>query len=338
MRRHNFAAFDAKTGKLLPCAPSFTGYNHTVRAMKPSPDGRVLYVGGSFNQAGSEKAANAVAVNTAGCSVRKDFKPAVSATVRAIETTDRAVYLGGDFGSVGGQIRNHMAAVSPKGSLLPFKADFDQSVRALSATPSHGRIFVGGDFESVNGQTARSLVALDPTTGSTVLAYPGLVPGPVVGEDDRRRTSPASSWAPRGTGRASTTAASRDGSPTTPWCGRTPAVAPPSPSFPSRASSTAPRTRTTATRRPAGSPSGETASICWPSRSRTRRILSPTWPVRHGHRGVRPRPGAPAGFDTPVEMTAKVVAPKGATSSRPLALFLHGRHNTCYKPGSTRTT
>ncbi|MFF7721018.1 hypothetical protein ACFZDB_16860 [Streptomyces luteogriseus] len=40
------------------------------------------------------------------------------------------------------------------------------------------------------------------------------------------------------------------------------------------------------------------------------------------------------GYDTPVEMTAEVVAPKGATGSRPLALFLHGRHETCYKPGS----
>lgn len=40
------------------------------------------------------------------------------------------------------------------------------------------------------------------------------------------------------------------------------------------------------------------------------------------------------GFDTPVEMAAEVVAPKGATGSRPLALFLHGRHDTCYKPGS----
>ena len=40
------------------------------------------------------------------------------------------------------------------------------------------------------------------------------------------------------------------------------------------------------------------------------------------------------GFDTPVEMTAEVVAPQGATGSRPLALFLHGRHYTCYKPGS----
>ncbi|MFE7760435.1 alpha/beta hydrolase family protein [Streptomyces sp. NPDC057438] len=40
------------------------------------------------------------------------------------------------------------------------------------------------------------------------------------------------------------------------------------------------------------------------------------------------------GYATPVEMTARVVAPKGATGSRPLALFLHGRHDTCYKPGS----
>lgn len=40
------------------------------------------------------------------------------------------------------------------------------------------------------------------------------------------------------------------------------------------------------------------------------------------------------GFATPVEMRAQVVAPKNATGSRPLALFLHGRHSTCYKPGT----
>ncbi|MCX5373647.1 hypothetical protein [Streptomyces sp. NBC_00103] len=40
------------------------------------------------------------------------------------------------------------------------------------------------------------------------------------------------------------------------------------------------------------------------------------------------------GFAQPVEMKAVVVAPKGATGKRPLALFLHGRHTTCYQPGS----
>ncbi|WP_328500057.1 hypothetical protein OG828_03535 [Streptomyces sp. NBC_00457] len=36
-------------------------------------------------------------------------------------------------------------------------------------------------------------------------------------------------------------------------------------------------------------------------------------------------------FPHPVEMQAVVVAPTGATGKRPLALFLHGRHGTCYK-------
>ena len=174
--RHNFAAFDAVTGKLLPCAPSFSGYNHTVRAMKASADGRVLYVGGSFNRAGSTTVASVAALDTRDCSVRKSFRPDVSATVRAIDVTDSAVYLGGDFTLADNQERHRVAAYSPKGSLLPFEADLDRPVRALSAAPSHGRLFVGGDFEWVNGQRARSLVTLNSTSGATLLAYPGWFP------------------------------------------------------------------------------------------------------------------------------------------------------------------
>ncbi|GHE06101.1 hypothetical protein [Streptomyces alanosinicus] len=41
-------------------------------------------------------------------------------------------------------------------------------------------------------------------------------------------------------------------------------------------------------------------------------------------------------FPVPVEMRAVVVAPVGASGRRPLALFLHGRHSTCYQgPNST---
>ncbi|MFE3095398.1 hypothetical protein ACFXG1_16395 [Streptomyces sp. NPDC059248] len=39
------------------------------------------------------------------------------------------------------------------------------------------------------------------------------------------------------------------------------------------------------------------------------------------------------GMDTPVEMTGVVVSPREAPGKRPLALFLHGRHTTCYTPG-----
>ncbi|MFF0509200.1 hypothetical protein ACFYUH_37240 [Streptomyces fimicarius] len=40
------------------------------------------------------------------------------------------------------------------------------------------------------------------------------------------------------------------------------------------------------------------------------------------------------GLPTPVEMRGVVVAPKEAPGKRPLALFLHGRHATCYTPGT----
>ncbi|MFI1868694.1 hypothetical protein ACH431_28655 [Streptomyces jumonjinensis] len=39
------------------------------------------------------------------------------------------------------------------------------------------------------------------------------------------------------------------------------------------------------------------------------------------------------GYAEPVEMRATVVGPTDAPGKRPLALFLHGRHATCYKPG-----
>ncbi|MFH8576811.1 hypothetical protein [Streptomyces zaomyceticus] len=40
------------------------------------------------------------------------------------------------------------------------------------------------------------------------------------------------------------------------------------------------------------------------------------------------------GFPEPVEMRAAVVGPVDAPGERPVALFLHGRHTTCYTPGT----
>lgn len=44
------------------------------------------------------------------------------------------------------------------------------------------------------------------------------------------------------------------------------------------------------------------------------------------------------GFPEPVEMRATVVGPADAPGKRPVALFLHGRHETCYTPGSDEAT
>ncbi|MEJ3749213.1 hypothetical protein WEI85_38865 [Actinomycetes bacterium KLBMP 9797] len=44
------------------------------------------------------------------------------------------------------------------------------------------------------------------------------------------------------------------------------------------------------------------------------------------------------GFATPVEMRGLVVAPQGTSGSRPLVLFMHGRHATCYVNATTEPT
>ncbi|MEU9609244.1 hypothetical protein [Streptomyces sp. NPDC048057] len=44
------------------------------------------------------------------------------------------------------------------------------------------------------------------------------------------------------------------------------------------------------------------------------------------------------GYKEPVEMRATVVGPTDAPGKRPLVLFLHGRHGTCYKPGESDAT
>ncbi|GAA4891862.1 fibronectin type III domain-containing protein [Streptomyces coeruleoprunus] len=169
--RKNFAAFDAVTGKLLPCTHTFSGAGDTVRALEASPDGKVLYIGGHFSEVDGQGAASAVALDTAGCTLRKDFRPTVSSYVRAIETAGNTVYLGGDFSTVEGQIRKRIAALSPDGKVLPFTADLDRPVRAITAATDHGKVIVGGDFDEVNGEEVHALVALHPSTGATVSTY-----------------------------------------------------------------------------------------------------------------------------------------------------------------------
>ncbi len=44
------------------------------------------------------------------------------------------------------------------------------------------------------------------------------------------------------------------------------------------------------------------------------------------------------GYAQPVEMLGLVVAPQGATGARPLVVFLHGRHDTCYTATASNIT
>ncbi len=176
----NFAAFDATTGAPTGCSLSFTNAagTATVRAFSVSPDGKILYVGGSFGTvtAGTAKTGvnNFAAITIASCKPIASFHPAVPAPVRAIAATASAVYFGGDFKTVGGVAHNHLGAVTPTGAVIAAWApSVDKPVRAIAVTGDGSRVIVGGDFDNVNGTASHALGVLDSATGATVHAFPG---------------------------------------------------------------------------------------------------------------------------------------------------------------------
>ncbi len=174
----NFAAFDAATGAPTDCSLSFTvsSGTATVRSMALSPDGDTLYAGGQFGAVNGVGVSNIAAIDTETCTVRNNFKIAVSATVRGLAVTSDTVYLAGDFTTVGGQTRSHFAAVSTAGAaLLPFTANADETSRAIEVTPDGQNVLLGGDFFRINGTNTHALAVVNATTGQLTKSYQGFI-------------------------------------------------------------------------------------------------------------------------------------------------------------------
>lgn len=163
--RSNLLAYDVRTGNLLPFAPDIKG---TVKALALSPDGRTLYVGGSFQKVGDATRFNVAAFDTATGQLSNTFKPAIGGSfVNAIVATDTAVYFGGLIGAAGGISRQNLAAVSASnGAVLGWAPTTDLQVDSMVLAPGGGKLIAAGRFANVNGSLQRGLAALDLTSGA----------------------------------------------------------------------------------------------------------------------------------------------------------------------------
>ncbi len=190
LSRANLAVFDGATGNPLSCAPAVTGStNASVRSLEVSPDGKTLYVGGSFTSVGGVTGRkHLAAVDIGTCKTVSSFAPQPNATIRAIEATASSVYVGGGFAYVGSTTRGRAAAVSAvgttkPGALLPWDPRFDKEVRAIALRPGGSEVVVGGDFDLANGVSSHALVVVDPAGGDNRFTYPTLVPAKSVVKD-----------------------------------------------------------------------------------------------------------------------------------------------------------
>ncbi|WP_104091171.1 PKD domain-containing protein [Arthrobacter sp. GMC3] len=166
MPRSNILAYDIRTGVATSFAPVING---TVKSIKASPDGKRLYVGGSFNSVDGQTRWNLAAFDVASGTLLPTtaFKAAVGGSyVNAIAVTDFAVYVGGLIGAGNGVVRKGLAAFNTSGALLAWAPTSDLQVDAMTLTPQKDKLIVAGRFSMINGVVQRGMAALDLSSGS----------------------------------------------------------------------------------------------------------------------------------------------------------------------------
>jgi len=175
--RTNLLAYDITTGQLN------TSFVHSLsggtspegRAIAVSPDGKHLYVGGTFTTVDGQAHSNFAAFDLATNKVLSGFS-GVNNTVNTIAATNTQVFIGGSFSQAGGQPRTKVAAYSSTGAInTAWKANVTgltgTHVNALVAVPSAGNLIIGGSFNAINGKTYYSNGAVKLSTGVPVTPW-----------------------------------------------------------------------------------------------------------------------------------------------------------------------
>ncbi|GAA3397441.1 fibronectin type III domain-containing protein [Cryptosporangium minutisporangium] len=203
--RDNLAAFDARTGNLLPLSHRFASPRHafsdskpdvtcdvdwdaqvytcdTIYRIKASPDGSTIYVAGDFTTVDGQARSKIAAFPTANAArvnppLDRRFAPrGINSRVRALAVGPRTVYAGGLFTQAGGAARERVAAFDRRtGAVTTFNASADGEVIAMSLSADYSRLVVGGNYNTLNGVAQHALGAVSPSTGrSTAWAWRGV--------------------------------------------------------------------------------------------------------------------------------------------------------------------
>jgi hypothetical protein len=171
-------AFDARNGVLeTRLRPRLDG---PLTALVAAPDGRSLYVGGSFRAGGSARAPYLARVDTVTGAAWPGFRPATlnGPVARLVLAGDRLI-AGGSFQTVDGRSRPALASFEATSGRATGDVDLHLAVprhtasgarapikvTALAATPDQRRLIFGGNFDRVDGTTRYQLAVADLGAG-----------------------------------------------------------------------------------------------------------------------------------------------------------------------------
>lgn len=161
--RGNMVAFNINTGVATAFNPRFNG---AVRSVAVSPNGRTLFVAGSFTTAGGQPRPRIAAYDlSSGTPELTNFRPDPNAAVYTVTATNDTVYMGGAFTSLRGKTKYRLAAVRYDGTPTTWGPSADGTVNAMTLTPDKTKLIVGGRFAKLNGSQANGMGSLDARSG-----------------------------------------------------------------------------------------------------------------------------------------------------------------------------
>ncbi|MEV6596356.1 hypothetical protein AB0M36_05740 [Actinoplanes sp. NPDC051346] len=143
--RKRLAALDARTGKLLPWAPTTNGTVWGLTAF-----GQSLYITGKFTTVGDQARGGLADINLRTGAVGT-LKHTIKGEGHALAAGGGRLFLGGAISAVDGRAQRNLAAFDLTSGALDttFGSGADKEVKALTVAGS--RLYVGGAFKHVNG-------------------------------------------------------------------------------------------------------------------------------------------------------------------------------------------
>jgi outer membrane protein assembly factor BamB len=158
--RPGLAAFDARTGALLPWSPRVGG---SVRALTAA--GRTVYAAGTFSSMAARQQEELIGLDATSARFT-GFRHRVTGRVNALAVTRGRLYAAGDFTAIDSEPRANLVAFAlVTGAVADWPAHTDGVVYALAAAAD--RIYLGGAFHRTNAtSTTMRLTAVDPITAS----------------------------------------------------------------------------------------------------------------------------------------------------------------------------
>ncbi len=156
--RTNILAYDIRTGVLdttfVHSVTTTLSTKKVIGAVAASPDGKYLYIGGTFDKVDGESRSNFAVFNLQTNTLVSGFS-GTNNPVHALAATSSRVYVGGTFTTAAGQPRINLAAYKSDGSLdTNWRADVTgptgSRVAGLAAAEKQGNLIIAGAFNQIS--------------------------------------------------------------------------------------------------------------------------------------------------------------------------------------------